>query len=62
MTEKEFVDRFTKRVVELAKDKILPFNKEPSVYGYSVGPVYWRERFPDGLEPEQCAEEDAAYW
>lgn len=62
MTEQEFVERFTKRIVELSAGEIQPFGQAPSHYAASVAPTYWRERFRDGLSPEQCADEDATYW
>ncbi len=62
MTEQEFLDRFAARIAELADGTKGPFGKHPIDYASTAGPVYWRERFPEGLSPEECAEEDATHW
>lgn len=55
MTEQEFLSRFAARVGELVKLRGLPFGKSPGEYASTAGPVYWRDRFPEGLSPEECA-------
>ncbi|MGK6314100.1 hypothetical protein [Neorhizobium sp. DT-125] len=62
MSEDEFTERFAARICELAALEGKPFGKEPEVYASEIAGTYWRERFPEGIGPEACAEEDAAYW
>jgi len=61
MSEEEFCIRFVERVKLHCRAGRIPFGKEPETYGESVAPVYWREMGQEA-SPEQCADQDAAYW
>jgi hypothetical protein len=62
MDEVEFRERFSKRVLQLASNGKTPFGLAPEQYADSVAGTYWRERHPEGVTPECCADDDADYW
>lgn len=62
LDEDEFTVLFTMRIWRLSAEKGLPFGKEPSRYARTVARVYWMSSQPEGLTPQECADDDACYW
>jgi hypothetical protein len=62
MTREEFIRRFTEHVLVLCSEGKRPFGRSPREYAEGVAATYWIERYPEGLTPERCAEEDAMFW
>jgi len=61
MTEEEFCKRFAERVKLRCRTGLKPFAMDPETYSMKVAQAYWREMGHDH-SPEQCADQDAAYW
>jgi hypothetical protein len=62
MAQEEFIRRFIDHVVFLCSEGRRPFGRSPREYAEVVAPIYWIERYPEGLTPERCALEDALLW
>jgi hypothetical protein len=39
-----------------------PMAAPSRAYVEAAAPVYWAEAHPDGISPEECADDDMAFW
>jgi hypothetical protein len=61
LSKQEFCERFVDRMVR-ACPSVGPGGRPIRVYAEAVAPVYWAEVHLDGISPEDCADDDMAYW
>ncbi|EJC77687.1 hypothetical protein Rleg10DRAFT_6399 [Rhizobium leguminosarum bv. trifolii WSM2012] len=61
MTEEEFCERFFQRIMLHYRAGRRPFGLDAKTYSDKVAPIYWREMGKKS-SPEECADQDAAYW
>jgi hypothetical protein len=62
MTLEEFSQRFVGHMLRHPDFEPLHAGRSLRKYAEDVAPAYWKELYPDGLSPEECADSDMSYW
>ena len=61
LSKQEFCQRFVDRMVRTSP-ALGPGGRPILAYAEAVAPVYWAEAHPYGISPEDCADDDMAFW